>query len=167
MNTNNEEKKENDLVDSNQTPDINSTNKEHSQEERSENNLFDSDDTLDIVQEENGENAPIDEKQSKTIRTIVIVVLLLLPIAYIFYKTAGNSSSTIEPTANQTQQIDVAGYENAANSNPTFSNLLNLSNAYINSGAAGKAIEPLTKAIALNPESAIAYSNLGFAYTII
>ncbi|MES2287015.1 MAG: tetratricopeptide repeat protein [Bacteroidota bacterium] len=160
MNTNNEEKKENDLVDSNQTSDIN-------QEGKSENTPFDSDDSLDIGQEEKNETTPADEKQSKTIRTIVIVVLLLLPIAYIFYKTAGNSSSTPEQAANQAQTIDVAAYENAAATNPTFSNLLNLSNAYINSGVAGKAIEPLKKAIELNPESAIAYSNLGFAYTII
>lgn len=160
MNTNNEEKKENDLVNSNQTPVSN-------QEEKPESNPFDADDNLDIVQEEKGETAPADEKQSKTIRTIVIVVLLLLPIAYIFYKTAGNSTSTPEQATNQTQAIDIAAYEAVANATPSFSNLLNLSNAYINSGMAGKAIEPLKKAIALNPESAIAYSNLGFAYTVI
>jgi superkiller protein 3 len=159
MNTNNEEKKENDLVDSNQTLNIN-------QEEKPENTPFDSDDSLDIG-EEKSENAPIDEKQSKTIRTIVIVVLLLLPIAYIFYKTAGNSTSTPEQATNQTQTIDIAAYESVANATPSFSNLLNLANAYINSGVAGKAIEPLNRAIELNPKSAIAYSNLGFAYTII
>ncbi|MES2397210.1 MAG: tetratricopeptide repeat protein [Bacteroidota bacterium] len=159
MNTNNEEKKENDLVDSNQTLNIN-------QEEKPENTPFDSDDSLDIG-EEKSENTPINEKQSKTIRTIVIVVLLLLPIAYIFYKTAGNSTSTPEQATNQAQTIDIAAYESVAATNPTFSNLLNLSNAYINSGAAGKAIEPLKKAIELNPESAVAYSNLGFAYTIL
>ncbi|MDP1744465.1 MAG: tetratricopeptide repeat protein [Bacteroidota bacterium] len=160
MNTNNEEKKENDLVDSNQTHDINP-------EGKPENNPFDSDDSLDIGQEENNETTPADEKQSKTIKTIVIVVLLLLPIAYIFYKTAGNPASTPEQATNQAQTIDIAAYESVANATPSFSNLLNLSNAYINSGMAGKAIEPLKKAIELNPESAIAYSNLGFAYTII
>ncbi len=158
MNTNNEEKKENDLV--SPPPYIN-------QEGKPENTPFDSDDILDISQEEKSETTPADENQSKTIKTIVIVVLLLLPIAYIFYKTAGNSSSTPEQATNQAQTIDVAAYENAANANPTFSNLLNLANAYINTGAAGKAIEPLNKAIELNPKSALAYSNLGFAYTII
>lgn len=160
MNTNNEEKKENDLVDLNQTRDIN-------QEGKPESTPFDSDDSLDIGQEEKNESTPDNEKQSKTIRTIVIVVLLLLPIAYIFYKTAGNSTSTPEQATNQAQTIDIAAYEAVANATPSFSNLLNLSNAYINSGMAGKAIEPLKKAIELNPESAIAYSNLGFAYTII
>ncbi|MDO9187857.1 MAG: tetratricopeptide repeat protein [Bacteroidia bacterium] len=160
MNTNNEEKKENDLVDLNQTRDIN-------QEGKPESTSFDSDDSLDIGQEEKNEATPDNEKQSKTIRTIVIVVLLLLPIAYIFYKTAGNSTSTPEQATNQAQTIDIAAYEAVANATPSFSNLLNLSNAYINSGMAGKAIEPLKKAIELNPESAIAYSNLGFAYTII
>lgn len=160
MNTNNEEKKENDLVDSKQNLDTN-------QDEKPENTAFDSDDSLDIGQEEKNETTPADEKQSKTIRTIVIVVLLLLPIAYIFYKTAGNSTSPPEQAANQTQTVDVAAYESVANATPSFSNLLNLSNAYINSGMAGKAIEPLKKAIELNPESAIAYSNLGFAYTVL
>ena len=158
MNTNNEEKKENDLV--SPPPYIN-------QEGKPENTPFDSDDILDISQEEKSETTPADENQSKTIKTIVIVVLLLLPIAYIFYKTAGNSSSTPEQATNQAQTIDVAAYENAANATPTFSNLLNLSNAYINSGMAGKAIEPLKKAITLNPNSAVAFSNLSFAYTII
>ncbi|MES2140393.1 MAG: tetratricopeptide repeat protein [Bacteroidota bacterium] len=160
MNTNNEEKKENDLVDSKQNLDIN-------QEGKSESSPFDSDDSLDIDQEEKNENTPVDEKQSKTIRTIVIVVLLLLPIAYIFYKTAGNSTSIPEQATNQAQTIDVAAYESVANATPSFSNLLNLSNAYINTGVAGKAIEPLKRAIELNPKSAVAYSNLGFAYTII
>lgn len=159
MNTNNEEKNEKELVDSNQSQDIN-------KEEKIGNNPFDSDETLDVGQEKN-EDAPVDGKQSKMIRTVVIVVLLLLPIVYIFYKTAGNSNSVPEQATNQAQTIDIAAYENVAATNPTFSNLLNLSNAYINSGAAGKAIEPLQKAIALNPESAIAHSNLGFAYTII
>ena len=158
MNTNNEEKKENDLV--SPPPYIN-------QEGKPENTPFDSDDILDISQEEKSETTPADENQSKTIKTILILVLLLLPIAYIFYKTAGNYSSTAEQATNQAQAIDVAAYENVANANPTFSNLLNLANAYINTGAAGKAIEPLNKAIALNPKSAVAFSNLGFAYTII
>lgn len=156
MNTNQEEKDQNSIDDANQNT--------HGKEEKTE-GRFDSEETLDINLEEKSENGPADEKQSKTIRTIVIVVLLLLPIAYIFYKTTGNSNPTTEQAANQAQQIDIAAYENAANTNPTFSNLLNLSNAYINSGMAGKAIEPLNKAIALNPKSAVAYSNLGFAYT--
>lgn len=160
MNTDKEEKNENDLVDSKQGLDSN-------QEENTEKSPFDTEENLDINQGEKSENTPIDEKKSKTIRTIVIVVLLLLPIAYIFYKTAGNSTSTTEQTTNQTQAIDIAAYENAASANPTFSNLLNLSNAYINSGMAGKAIEPLNKAIELNPKSATAYSNLGFAYSCI
>lgn len=160
MNTDKEEKNENDIVDSKQNLNVNQAGDK-------ENTPFDSDDSLDIGQEEKNETTPADEKQSKTIRTIVIVVLLLLPIAYIFYKTAGNSTPTPEQATSQAQTIDIAAYEAVANATPSFSNLLNLSNAYINSGMAGKAIEPLKKAIELNPESAIAYSNLGFAYTII
>ncbi len=171
MNTNQEEKKDNDLVDVNQNSDTNSTNEASGQEEMSENKQLDSDEIIAKGSENeeisSGEEISSDEgKRSKTIKTLVIAVLLLLPIAYIFYKTTGNSSSP-QPAATQAQGIDIAAYESAANSNPTFSNLLNLSNAYINSNMAAKAIEPLNKAIALNPKSASAYSNLSLAYTIL
>jgi len=157
MNTNMENKDENSLVDTNQNEETNSKNGEP----------FGSEETIDIQPDKINENNPVEEKQNKTIRNIVIGGLLLLPIAYIFYKSTIHSTSSPEQPTNQTQQIDIAGYENAAATNPNFTNLLNLSNAYINSGNAGKAIEPLNKAIELNPKSAIAYSNLGFAYTCI
>ena len=159
MNIDNDEKSQNKTVDAQQGQEIN-------QEEKLGNNSFDSEDTLNIGEEKN-EDAIGDDKKGKKIGTFVIIIVLLLPLFYIFYKTAGNSNSTPEQAANQAQTIDIAAYENAAATNPNFSNLLNLSNAYINSGAAGKAIGPLQKAIALNPESAIAYSNLGCAYTIL
>lgn len=152
-----EEKNENNLVD---------INHDNDSEIKGSANNFDSEETLDIDQEKT-----VDEghtgKQALTIRTIVIVLLLLLPVIYIIYKTVGNSDKTPEAGQAQAQQMDLAGYESAANSNPTFSNLLNLSNAYINQGMALKSIAPLEKAIALNPESAVAYSNLGFAYTVL
>jgi|GEM_PF-1609318 len=167
MNTNPEEKDKNSIVDVNANAEANSSNEELSQEEKNERSPFDTEEHLDPDLDEKKENSSENEKQSKTIRTIAIVILLLLPIVYIFYKTMGNSTPSPEQATNQTQKIDIAAYERVTKGNPTFDNLLNLSNAYINSGMAGKAIEPLTKAIALNPKSAVAYSNLGFAYSIL
>ncbi|MES2591412.1 MAG: tetratricopeptide repeat protein [Bacteroidota bacterium] len=138
----------------------------NSEESQSSGDNFDVEETLDIDQEKNVEGEPVG-KQNLTMRTIVIVVLLLLPVIYIIYKTMGNSDKAQESTAASNPQADLASYENTAKANPTFANLLNLSNAYINQGMAGKSIEPLEKAIALNPQSAIAYSNLGFAYTVM
>ena len=166
MDTNQEKKDENRIVDVNQNTGDNSIIERQSKEKKNDGQSG-SEETVDINLEEKNENSPVDEKQSKTMRTIVIVVLLLLPIAYIFYKTTGSSNSSPEQATDQSQKIDIAAYESVANATPSFSNLLNLSNAYINSGMAGKAIEPLNKAIELNPKSAVAYSNLGFAYTCI
>lgn len=160
---------------------INSTNEEHGsaseehgQEEKNENIPLDGEERLDVdftneehSLEEKNENSPENAKRSRTIRTLVIVLLLLLPPAYFFYKTTTNPAPppAVEQPANQ--GVDIAVYENAANTKPTFANLLNLSNAYINKGMAIKSIEPLKRAIAMEPKSASAYSNLGLAYTIL
>lgn len=116
------------------------------------------------ILEEKNENTSGDGKRTSATRTIAIVVLLLLAPAYLFYKTMFNSSSTSEAAK---KGVDIAAYENAANTNPTFSNLLDLSFVYINNGMAGKAIEPLNKAIAIDSKSASAYGNLGFAYALL
>jgi tetratricopeptide (TPR) repeat protein len=163
--TNPEEKNENTTLDVNSNAENNSADKNESDSNKSENNL-DSEDTLDVNQEEKGEAVVVDEKQSRTIRTLVIAVVLLLPIIYIFYKTMGNTSAVQEPVASN-PQTDIAAYENAATTNPTVGNLLNLSNAYIRNRMAAKALEPLNKVLSLDPNNAVAYSNLGFAYTIL
>ncbi len=159
MNTNQEEKNENSLVDQNKDGAVN-------QDESKESSPFDSNEVLDGSQEEEKTDDAASGKQTKTMRTVVIAALLLLPIVYIFYKTSGNSGTANQPAADQAT-IDVGAYENAARSNPNYSNLLNLSNAYLHSGLAAKSIEPLKKAIELNPQGASAYNNLGVAYTSI
>jgi tetratricopeptide (TPR) repeat protein len=154
---NQEEKNDNITVDTNSSK----------PQDNSNNDPFDAEERLDInIEGDKNEGTPSEGKPGFNIKTVIIVAVLLLPVIYIIYKTMGNST-TQESTAAQSQQIDVAAYENAARANPNFSNLLNLSNAYINTGMAGKAIEPLKKAIELNPASAPAYSNLGFAYTLV
>lgn len=107
-------------------------------------------------------------KKGNAVKIAVIAILLLLPLVFLFVKFSSSSDPAAEKPANTAPAtIDIASYENAVNANPTFDNLINLSNAYINSNMAGKSIDPLLKAIELNPNSAIAYNNLGVAYTMV
>ncbi len=158
--SNPEEKNENNVVDAN----ANADNKAAESQER---NPFDSEDTLDIEtnQEEKSEDAGDTGKSGFSMKTLLIVAFLLIPVIYIIYKTMGNSKQ--EQTAAQAPKVDIAAFENATRANPTYSNLLNLSNVYINNGMASKSIEPLEQALLLEPKSAAVYNNLGFAYTIM
>ncbi|MFY9308893.1 MAG: tetratricopeptide repeat protein [Bacteroidia bacterium] len=158
---NQEEKNDGTTVDSNQNAVDSQANNEKGP--------FDGEERLDIDigQEEKNDQAPSDGKSGFNVKTLIIVALLLLPVIYIVYKTMGNKPAE-EQAAAQQQQVDIASFENAARTNPSYENLLNLSNVYINNNMAGKAIEPLERAIALKPNDGIAaYNNLGFAYTII
>jgi tetratricopeptide (TPR) repeat protein len=158
--SNPEEKNENNVVDVN-------ANAENKTAETQERNPFDSEDTLDIEtnQEEKSEDTATDGKPGFSMKTVLIVAFLLIPVIYIVYKTMGNSKQ--EQAVAQAPKVDIAAFENATRANPTYSNLLNLSNVYINNGMAGKSIAPLEQALALEPNSAAVYNNLGFAYTIM
>lgn len=158
---NQEEKNEDTTVETNQNTDASQANNEKGP--------FDGEERLDIDtgEKEKKDENPSGAKPGLNFKTLIIVALLLLPVIIIIYKTMGNKSAE-EQAATQPQQVDIASYENAARTSPTYENLLNLSNIYINNNMAGKAIEPLEKAIALKPNDGIAaYNNLGFAYTII
>jgi len=98
-----------------------------------------------------------------------LVVLLLFPLIYLFYKTKDlpENAVPVEAAAVQPPATDLVSLERAAAEKPTFDNLVNLSMAYINNKMPGKSIDHLNKAIELNPASAIAYNNLGVAYTMM
>lgn len=98
----------------------------------------------------------------------VAAFLLLIPIVYLFVKSSGKPSlpKAAEAVA-QAPQVDLSALEQAANSNPTFDNLLAYSIACIGANRPGKSIEPLKQAISLNPKSSVAYNNLGCAYTML
>lgn len=146
-------------------------NKDKSIADANKSTPFDSEEQLDleIEQEEKKEDGEGEAKSGFNFKTIGIALLLLLPIIFILYKTMGSSKpKEAEAVAQQDPQVEIAAYENAANTNPTYENYLNLSNVYIRNNLAGRAIAPLEKAIALKPEDgAAAYNNLGFAYTIV
>ncbi|MCW3070848.1 MAG: lipoprotein NlpI [Bacteroidetes bacterium] len=107
--------------------------------------------------------------QAKKIRIAALVILMLFPLIYLFYKTKGlpENALAIETATVQAPSSDIAVLEKAVAEKPTFDNLVNLSMAYINNKMPGKSIDHLDRAIELNPTSAIAYNNLGVAYTMM
>ena len=119
-------------------------------------------------QDNSSSNTENKGNSNRTAKIAILIVLLLLPIVYLFVKTSGTTEPPKEQAAaNQPAKTDIASLENAANSNPTFDNLINVSMAYINNKMPEKSIIPLQKAIAINPNSAIAYNNLGVAYIMM
>ena len=107
-------------------------------------------------------------KNKQTILISTLVLLLLLPMLYLFIKTSGAPDLPKEQTvAVPPAQTNITSLENAVKTNPTFDNLINLSMGYINNQMPGKSIDYLKKALELNRNSAIAYNNLGVAYTML
>ncbi len=101
-------------------------------------------------------------------KIIILVALFLTPLIYIVENSAEHPKpATEQAVAIPPASSDIPSLENAVNTNPTFDNLITLSMAYINNQMAGRSIPYLQKAIQLNPNSAIAYNNLGVAYIMI
>lgn len=98
----------------------------------------------------------------------VAAILLLFPLLYLFYRSSSAPPLPDAPVAAAAaSQNDLAALENLVNTDPSFDNLVNLSMAYINKQMPGKSIGHLKKALAINPQSAIVYNNLGVAYTML
>jgi tetratricopeptide (TPR) repeat protein len=107
-------------------------------------------------------------KNKKVLWIFTVILFLLLPVFYLIYKTSDVPDVPQEQTiVNQPPSVDINTLENAVKTNPTFDNLINLSISYINNKMPGKSIEYLKNAIEINPKSAIAYNNLGVAYTML
>ena len=107
-------------------------------------------------------------KQFRIIKISIIVILFLLPILYLYYKTAEIPDEPKEATKDiQSSPSTITSLENAVNTNPSFDNLINLSIAYINNQMPSKSLSHLNRAIELNPNSVVAYNNLGVAYTML
>lgn len=114
-------------------------------------------------------NISITKEQAKKVKIGIIVLLFLLPLVYLFYRTSSlpENAAIVEAPPAATETAGIPALEKAVAENPTFDNLVNLSMAYINDQKPGKSIIHLMKAIELNPNSAIAYNNLGVAYTLL
>lgn len=106
-----------------------------------------------------------------TKRNIIILgltVCFLFPVVYLFFQTRNKPDiSSEQMTVHQNVVQDISKLEQLVQTNPSFDNLLNLSIAYINQNMPGKSIDYLKQAITLNPKNAIAYNNLGVAYTML
>src|SRR6218665_1727464 len=104
----------------------------------------------------------------KRVGISVAAILLLFPLLYLFYKASSAPPLSDAPVAAAAAAPnDLTALENAVNTDPSFDNLINLSMAYINQQMPGKSIDHLKKALTINPQSAIAYNNLGVAYTML
>jgi superkiller protein 3 len=122
------------------------------------------------MEQDNHEEKKTISNPGKKIKIALAAVLLLFPLIYLLYKTSGLPENPIPAEPAEVMQqpaTDMAGLESAVAGNPTFANLINLSMAYINNKMPGKSIDYLHKAIELQPNSAIAYNNLGVAYTMM
>jgi tetratricopeptide (TPR) repeat protein len=122
-----------------------------------------------MEEEKSNVNITFSKEQAKRLKIGAIVILFLLPLIYLFYKTNSlpENAVVVESPAAQAPAVDIASLEKAVTENPSYDNLINLSMAYINGQMPGKSIEHLNRAIELNPNSAIAYNNLGVAYTML
>ena len=115
--------------------------------------------------ETNNDNSETNSDNSyRIIKVGILILLLLSPLVYLFVKTSEPLGSQGQSQTNQPTTTDIPSLEKAVNENPTFDNLINVSMAYIKNQMPNKSIEPLQRALQMNPNSAIAYNDLGVAY---
>lgn len=92
-----------------------------------------------------------------------IIIVLAIPIAILISSAPKTNNQKTEKSTTDSLNNLLAGLEKAANNNPTATNILALSAAYINANMPGKAIQPLQQLIKKEPNNANAYNNLGVA----
>jgi len=98
----------------------------------------------------------------------LLAILIIWPVAYIFIRTYGLPPlQEQQSNAVAVKPDDLPALETAARTNPSYDNLVNLASAYINKGMPGKSVSPLQQALQINPRSAVAYNDLGVAYTMM
>lgn len=96
----------------------------------------------------------------------ITLALLAFPLLFLVYKS-NNAKPLEEKPAVAVVSTDIGSLEALVQKDPSFDNLVNLSMAYVNNQMPGKSIDYLKRAIQLNPNSAIAYNNIGVAYTML
>lgn len=102
----------------------------------------------------------------KKILVISVVALSAFPLLFLIYKSY-NAKPLDEKPVIAAVSTDIGSLEALVQKDPSFDNLINLSMAYVNNQMPGKSIDYLKRAIQLNPNSAIAYNNIGVAYTML
>lgn len=96
---------------------------------------------------------------------LLITLVFLFPLFYLIYK-AKDAAPVVDPVV-LSKPNDIPALEKALLLDSGFVNLLALGSAYINAQMPGKSIPLLKKALVLDPQSVVAYNDLGVAYTIL
>jgi tetratricopeptide (TPR) repeat protein len=107
-----------------------------------------------------------ERRQSRLIAGITAAAILVFPFGYLIYagshgkKVMANNPAVAAPATN------IAAQEALVRQSPTEINLINLSLAYINSGASVRAIPVLQAVVARDKNSAVAWNDLCVAQTL-
>jgi len=121
---------------------------------------------LPAVSEAEAESSEPVRRQSRWVAGITAAAILVFPFGYLIY--AGSHGKKVmannPPAAAATTNI--AAQEALARQSPTETNLINLSLAYINGGASGRAIPVLRAVVARDKNSAVAWNDLCVAQTL-
>ena len=102
------------------------------------------------------------KEKSQTIIITAVVLILLLPLIFLLFKTAPDWA-----VGKMSPEEKINKLEKNAISVPIFGNYIDLAIAYINNGQPAKSLEPLEQAKSLQPKSAVVYNNLGVAYNLL
>ncbi len=107
-------------------------------------------------------------QKKRVLLFLIATILLVFPIVYLLVKSAGKPDlPKQQSTLNSTPQTDIALLESKVKENPSYDNLIALAVGYIGLQQPGKSIDPLKRALELNPKSEVAYNDLGCAYTML
>ncbi len=105
---------------------------------------------------ENSEEKVVVQQKQKRLITIVFVVLILaMPVVYLMYKSSGAAPVENEQAAVPAAVTNISELENLVTKDPSYTNLINLSMAYINNRKPGRSIDHLKKAIELKPTTLV------------
>jgi tetratricopeptide (TPR) repeat protein len=110
--------------------------------------------------EEEGFEIDFSDPKVRNIAVAVVAVIIIGALVWIF----SQSSNTPEQAAVQQVDPKIKELEDLVATNPSYDNYLSLSAEYINKGFYSNSLPALDKALQYNPNSAVAYSNKGFAY---
>ena len=118
------------------------------------------------VSEAEVESAQPERRQSRLIAGITAAAILVFPFGYLIYAGSHGKKVMANNPPATVATADIAASEVLARQNPSETNLINLSLAYINGGASGRAIPVLQAVVVRDKNSAVAWNDLCVAQTL-
>ena len=106
---------------------------------------------------------------SHRVRGFIVTVLLIVPVAFVLLSSHVQRDQRLKKPSEVAHQ-DVgttASVEQLAHAQPTSANKINLSQAYINDGRYGQAVELLAALLTTEPNNVVAWNNLCVAHTFL